>query len=726
MYKKTIHYTSIVLKLIEKTLGSNFSVSGVHNIPHHPTLFVANHFTRCETFFLPYLIYKNTGRHIRCLADSSLYHGLLGNFLESAGTLSTKDEHRDEKIIRDLVKCEYDWMIYPEGSMLKSKDIISKRVFINATPSRVGPVRTGAAVLGLKSQLYRQDIIDAHRQNDLEVLEFFKKNFNLEYHESLETHVTNIVPVTISYYPIRPGENKIQKFISKIVKDIPNQIAEELEIEGNLLLKAEINISFGSPIALDEYIKDVRNNIYKIPLINNEAKSNLVLKYFKNRLTSRFMSRVYNDIQINLDHIFSSTISHFGGKAISISRLKKIIYYSGVLIGKYGKFRINSSLIESNLLELFSDEDHKAFDSAFKLAIEQGLITKPEKGVVMVKKDIFTRDYDFHQVRIKNSLRVIANEFFIIESAYNIVKNIAKIPEDQLSKRVFEEICNFDLEIYNQDYQHYFDDKVSKEKSVGSPFVVNIDKIEENHKVGIVLVHGYKSAPKEVESLAHYLGDLGYIVYAVRLKGHGTAPINIKHVKWRDWYSSTERGYCALNTICDKILYAGFSTGGLLSLLACSRKANAEKLVGIVSINSALRIRDIRSHLVPGINLWNDILDKFKIEKGQFDYIDNYPENPDINYSRNYLKGVEELDHLMGEVEKNMKKINNHILIIQGNHDPIVNPESAKIIYNDIKNSVSKKLIEVERNNHVIITGEGRQEIFDLINEFLTKLNLLK
>ena len=58
MAAKTFHYASIALRVLEKILGSRFSISGLEKLPKQPTLFVANHFTRSETFFIPYLIYK--------------------------------------------------------------------------------------------------------------------------------------------------------------------------------------------------------------------------------------------------------------------------------------------------------------------------------------------------------------------------------------------------------------------------------------------------------------------------------------------------------------------------------------------------------------------------------------------------------------------------------------------------------------------------------------------
>ena len=167
---KAFRYTSFALEILERVFGSKFSVQGLEKLPQHPVMFVANHFTRSETFFIPYLIYKHTGRQVRCLADDSLYSGILGKFLHSVGAVSTKNSKRDNIILHDLISGEYDWMIYPEGGMIKSKEIKNEGSFMSYTPHRIGPVRTGSAVLALKSQLYRENFNEAFESNNSDLV----------------------------------------------------------------------------------------------------------------------------------------------------------------------------------------------------------------------------------------------------------------------------------------------------------------------------------------------------------------------------------------------------------------------------------------------------------------------------------------------------------------------------------------------------------------------------
>ncbi len=724
---KAFRYTSFALEILERVFGSKFSVQGLEKLPQHPVMFVANHFTRSETFFIPYLIYKHTGRQVRCLADDGLYYGIFGKFLHSIGAVSTKNSKRDNIILHDLISGEYDWMIYPEGGMIKSKEIKNEGSFMSYTPYRIGPVRTGSAVLALKSQLYRENLNESFENNNFDSLRELEKNLNTSYRQYFKEIKTYVVPLNITYYPIRPGENKVKKLISRLIKKIPTQLAEELEIEGNLLLGADINVSFGEPINLAEYAKITRGKIQQLPIIQSETKNNFILRYLRSRLTSDFMEQIYSNIQINLDHIFGAALHHFNETEIEIGRLKRVVYLTAAMLQKSKRYRLNRSLFEENLVKIFIDEPHQEFDSVFNLACKQGIIEEVFGGKIRIKKSVFEKKCDFHEIRLENTLQVITNEFFLLEGANALVKRNAKISDEELRKKVFNEIYHYDLANFDRDYNINFDENFSKDKSIGAPFFLD-SRVKASAKVratAILLVHGYKSAPKEVAALADFLNGFGLKVYAVRLRGHGTAPVDLKDVTWQEWYDSVQRGYAALQNIATRIVIVGFSTGGLLGLLSCAHKKNyAKKLCGIVSINAAIKLVSIKARMVPGINFWNEILDKFNIEKGKFEFIDDAPENPKINYGRNYIKAVNELEKLMAICEENLQDVIVPALVIQADCDPVVDPQSGKAIYKKI-NSAQKLLAEPNFSNHVIINSEGKEEVFEMIREFLAKIKII-
>jgi esterase/lipase len=227
------------------------------------------------------------------------------------------------------------------------------------------------------------------------------------------------------------------------------------------------------------------------------------------------------------------------------------------------------------------------------------------------------------------------------------------------------------------------------------------------------------AAPEEMRLLAEKLYKSGYSVYCVRLKGHGTTPEDLAERTWQEWNESVNRGYVIMKNSVSNFAFIGFSTGAGLVLLQAIQKGN--KFKGFISISAPLRLNDIRTSLTGAVTFYNNILKKFKIDKGRMEFIPNVPENPDINYSRNPINGTNELGKLMKFVENDLDKIKIPALIIQSDNDPVVNSKGADIIYSKIK-SHDKKLVKIESDRHGIIRGEELEKVYEEMVLFLKKI----
>jgi esterase/lipase len=339
-----------------------------------------------------------------------------------------------------------------------------------------------------------------------------------------------------------------------------------------------------------------------------------------------------------------------------------------------------------------------------QIAIKSGILKEKDQTCLTFSKKALHNEYDFHTIRLKNILKVQLNEMRTFKSIQEAAKSISKKPIAELKKEAVSSILDKMLLDYEKDYKKYYSKKFSKPKQIGCPFYLEA----KNKKIGIVLCHGYKASPAEVHLLAKYLNKNGYNVLVPRLRGHGTSPINMKDITYQDWQESLNEAYAVLRQSCDKVILVGFSTGGLLSL-CCAAQNYVD---GIVCINAALQLNDIRINYIGVINFWNQLL---KVKK---QYIDAKPEYPHTNYSRNYLKGVEELKKLMEQTNVCATHITCPALIIQARKDPVVNPKSGQEIYKTIKSKV-KYLYEPDLKHHVIVRGEGHKETFETIHKFI-------
>jgi len=219
--------------------------------------------------------------------------------------------------------------------------------------------------------------------------------------------------------------------------------------------------------------------------------------------------------------------------------------------------------------------------------------------------------------------------------------------------------------------------------------------------------------------LATYLNSFGYTVYGVRLRGHGTAPINLTTTSWRDWYYSFLRGYAVLKNSCDHIVFGGFSTGGLVALHAAATRS--AKIKGVFSINSPISLKDIKARKSIAVGIWNDLLRKINVKNGRIDFIEIDPENPDINYNVLYVKALAELKKTMTNCRSSLNKILVPSLVVQAKSDPTVNYRSARKIYTRIKFD-DKTLRYTDQSRHVVILGDGCERVFVMVREFLERI----
>lgn len=697
-----VQTTSLVIDFLKNLLKTRLCVTGLDNIPEGPILFVANHFTRFETAIIPYLIRKETGIIPRSLADDIVFVKELGDFLRKLGTISTSDPKRSEIILSDLMTGNRNWLIYPEGIMVKNKKIHQQKNYKIFTPKRTGRVRTGAAVAALQAEFIKAEYWSAKRLGGEEHMKYLQKKYCFT-EEKLSEKPLSIVPVSISYFPIIPKDNFLKKILYKIFNPAIERFKEEIEIESSLLSNADINIHFSKPIYIKEFTK-LGGKAFSFVQGVSKKSTQILINLYKQPLTTRFMKDVYGNIYINLQHVYALVLSKLKHRNVSRGYLCLMVYSLAEKLRAMEKYNLHPS-VKQGVKLLFPS----TLKECTQTALKSGIFKEKNKTCLSFSKKAFNDEHDFHTIRLKNILKVSLNEMRVFKDIHKSAESVAKQSIRSLKQEAISTILDKMLLDYEADYKKYYSKKFSKPKQIGCPFFLEA----RSKKIGIVLCHGYKASPAEVHLLAKYLNKKGCNVLVPRLKGHGTAPINIKDVTYQDWQESLDEAYAVLRQACDKVVLVGFSTGGLLSL-CCAAQNYVD---GIVCVNAALKLNDIRVNYIGTLNFWNQLL---KVKKT---YIDAKPEYPHTNYSRNYLKGVEELSKLMQHASNCAKHIACPSLIIQAKKDPIVNPRSGQEIYKTIKSKV-KYLFEPDLDHHVIVRGEGHEEIFETIYKFVhTKIN---
>ncbi len=718
---KTARYA---IKALSDLTRANIRIFGEKEIPKGSVLFAVNHFTRMETLLIPYYIHRLTGQTLWALADDNLFNSGLKNFLDYLGAISTKHPDRDRLIVKSLLTGEASWVIFPEGRMVKTKKVYDadgtpKGRFLIAAPDGAHPPHSGTAALALRTQFYRERyrrMRETHPEEAARMLRMFE----IEDPAPVLNHETWIVPVNLTYYPIRARENLFSRMAGRFVEDLSERMIEEIMTEGTMLLAGvDVDMRFGTPIRVAPYLKSraVQADILSSDPINFDdiIPSISMIRKTAVKIMERYMSAIYALTTVNHDHIFASMLKFLPRGKISQQEFRQRIFLAANLCFECMDFYRHDSLMRNQIHLLTDDRFHKV-RNFIELAVEKGAIRK--ENDYFITDPAFCDISDFHCARKDSLLGMIANEIEPLLKLQEHLRQIAREHPLRIKYQIKRDLIHKARFDFEKAYARFAVEGQSKPKAVGAPFFVRLNKGAKEKETGVVLIHGYMAAPLEVRALAEYLGSRGFRTYAPRLKGHGTAPEDLAVSGYMEWVESVEEAFVIMEGICRKVVVGGFSTGAGLALDLAAR---VDPLAGVFAISPPFKLQDFSARFVPAVNFWNKLMNRFNMETAKKEFVENHPENPHINYTRNPISGIIELDRLMDQIEPRLPDIKVPALIIQSLGDPVVNPAGSFKIFEHL-GAKDKEYLMVNYERHGIINGERSDRIFRMVEDFLGRL----
>jgi esterase/lipase/1-acyl-sn-glycerol-3-phosphate acyltransferase len=712
----------VSLATLIKVSGTDIRLHGTENVPDQPVLYVINHFTRLETILMPYIIKKSIKKYPISLAHHSFFSGEMSTFMDKVGAISTIDPNRDKIFINALFTDSHPVIIFPEGQIIKDKKIIEKGKHIVYNAGIRRPPHSGAAQIALRTEFIREKLRNFRSRGDSSSIACIAEHFGFDPADvdKIINKETYIVPVNITYYPVRAQENAISKLAGKFINNISTRFQEELEVEGPMILgKVDIDINFGKPMPVKKYIV-TSSGMSKMladnnPYLNPEEFKKLVP--FKKLCVSMrydYMNAIYGMTTINHDHLFSYILTKYWKNSFSEDDFKNRVFLAIEYLRKISASNCHTSLYRKQLY-LLNDDYHEKYENFIKESVSSNYI-KLENGIITKNSERFSRRSDFHTIRRDNIIEVLKNEIEPLRDLTKTMDRLMFLPAFFIRWKIRNHFIKLDKVLFEQDYQKYYIKDESKPRNIGETFFLK----RFFSSKGIILVHGYLAAPEEIRPLADYLYKNGYNVYGVRLRGHGTAPEDLAIRSWQKWYNSASRAYIIMKNSVKTFSVCGFSMGGGIALLQAANKPG--RFAGVISINAPLKLKSIASKFAPVVTLWNKFLSKINVNKVKMEFVENTPENPDINYVRNPVSGSNELEKLMKQVEDQLKNVKGPALIIQGSDDPVVNPMSGLEIFEKL-GTKEKQLLRVYAKHHGILRGEGADEVNAMVLMFLEKVS---
>ncbi len=706
--------TGLAIKLFSLLSKADIYLHGQENIPAGPIIFVVNHFTRVETFLLPYYIYNLTYKPVWSLADSTLFRGGLEKFFDLIGVISTSDPKRDELIVKSLLTGEADWVIFPEGSMVKTKKIMAGGKYMIAHPAGAHEPHTGAAALALLAELYRSHLLRTARLAP-ERLPPMLAALGIDSIDRIQLQPTVIMPVNLTYYPIRAAENIALHIAAKLVRDMSERMIEEIMTEGTMMLSGvDLDIRFGRPLSMADLLEEgwlsdmARDGIAGFS-VSEELKEKMRKTAYA--VMQRYMHAIYSMTTINHEHLFASFLQSYPLRRIKEREFRQRIYYAASRVtGKEDAreiFSLHKSLQE-NQAHLLTDDRFRKYSNFLELAEEKGVVEK-DGPWIRTDRTRLSGPLSFHKGRIDNPVEVMANEVEPLRKLGSLIRRLAWQPMPIVRLAIARYILRLEKEKYAE--ACHGAGRPEERTVLGRPFLLPHFR----RRLGVLLIHSYLAVPEEVKALALFLRRRGVWVYAPRLPGHGTSAEDLAARKYREWRETVENGYVLLGALCDRVAVGGIAVGGNLALDLASR---VESLAGVFAVCPPYALSDYSSRFMPAIDVYNRLLQKLKRGTRNTDYLEFSADNLSMNYPRNPVAGVKEVDDLLDSLEKSYGAIRQPALIVQADKNPVVDPRGSQQLF-DLLGSRDKEYCLLSYERHVLVNGEGMEKVFRKIGGFI-------
>ncbi|MBY7665662.1 alpha/beta hydrolase [Staphylococcus agnetis] len=232
----------------------------------------------------------------------------------------------------------------------------------------------------------------------------------------------------------------------------------------------------------------------------------------------------------------------------------------------------------------------------------------------------------------------------------------------------------------------------------------------EEGKRAVLLLHGFTGNSSDVRQLGRFLQKKGYTSYAPHYEGHAAPPEEILKSSPHVWYKDALDGYDYLvEQGYDEIAVAGLSLGGVFALkLSLNRDVK-----GIVTMCSPMYIKTEGS-------MYEGVLEyarQFKKYEGKDEAtiereMQAFQPTSTLRELQDTIQGVR--DHVEDVIEP--------LLVIQSEHDEMINTDSANIIYNEAAPE-DKHLSWYKNSGHVITIDKEKEAVFEEVYQFLESLD---
>ncbi len=712
--------TGIALKTLSALAKTRVVIEGKENVlSAGPSIYAVNHFTRLETLLFPLWLHQLSGNPVFSLAARELFEGGLKTFFDLVGVVSTGDPERDGKIIRSLVTGEADWIVFPEGQMVRDKKIMSSGRYSIVDSDGEHEPHTGAAVLTMRAELFRS-YLRGVMETEPEQLPGLLRQFGIEKEAEISHRRISVVPVNITYYPLRAARRIESNLMQRFMQGTPEQVMSEVLAESSdFFAGMDVTIRFGRPIKASEYVDE--SWLLDLPAGRNLnfqlAESYLpAMKTVAKEFRQRYMEEIYTSVCVNTDHLLATALRLTPRERISEDQMRRRLLY---LVRGLRKLRGHLFLhhtFRKSQFHLVTDDRFQRVYNFYKLCEEQGVIERHD-GALYKKAEMLSSPFSGHHGKRDNPVEIMANEVEPLVSLQHFVRRVTAMPDFVLNFLLARQLAREQTTIYREARKRSGGGVESEVALNGCP-----QCLPGVQRIGLLLIHSYLAVPAEMAGLAKFLQRHGYPVYVVRLPGHGTSAQDLMGRRYEEWVEAVEAGYAIVSCMARDVVVCGAGVGGSLALELASR---VKRVAGVFAICPPFELSDYSNKFMPEPDAWQQLLNRFVRSGGSTEMMEFSHGNPWINYHWNPVAGIAEVGRLLTDIRSCYRKIEQPVVILQSDYNPVVCPQGSLELYAWLHSKV-KEFCTVSEARHVLVDSDDPSRIFRKILAFLGEISVLK
>ncbi|MEY3054213.1 MAG: hypothetical protein RL550_736 [Actinomycetota bacterium] len=234
-----------------------------------------------------------------------------------------------------------------------------------------------------------------------------------------------------------------------------------------------------------------------------------------------------------------------------------------------------------------------------------------------------------------------------------------------------------------------------------------------NSAHGALCIHGFTGNPSSMRGVAEAFAAAGYHVELPRLPGHGTAVSDMLGTRWEHWTAEVEAAYLRLSQRCDRVVVAGLSMGGSLTLWTALEHP---EVAGIVCVNPVAQpqapevVEMVEGMIAEGVEMMpgigSDIADPDVVEN-------SYPETPLRPLMSLVQDGVTPMVPRYGSSKVQM-------LLVTSKNDHVVDPIQSDQLAEQWGGPVERILLD--RSYHVATQDFDKEAIFEAAVAFANRV----